>query len=115
MISICSLAPAMADRVSAIRDELKTCDDDKQRQSLNNELEVKLDLLKGMVEAARPLKTVYVLRTRMSDEERWGEPGYYRKRKDRDKDAAMNRVFGGIRTHSYEEKKTPEEIEELCD
>lgn len=61
------------------------------------------------------VKTVYVLRVRMSDEESWGEPGYYRTRRARDKDAAMNRAFGGIRTHSYEEKKTPEEIDELCD
>lgn len=58
-------------------------------------------------------KTVYVLKTRFTDDEPWSEPGYYRTRKERDKDAAMNRAFGGIRTHSYEEKKTPEEYAQL--
>ena len=56
MISICSLAPALADRVSAIRDELKICTDDKQRQSLSVELEVKRDLLSRMIEEARPMR-----------------------------------------------------------
>lgn len=59
------------------------------------------------------LKTVYCLRVRQGDDEAWGEPGYYLTRRERDKTAAMNRAFGGIRTHSYEEKKTAEEIAEI--
>lgn len=61
------------------------------------------------------MKTVYVLRVRMCDNEPWGEPTYYRRRSERDKDERMNRVLGGIRTYSYEEKKTPNEIDKLCD
>jgi hypothetical protein len=61
------------------------------------------------------MKTVYVLRLRANESEPWGEPMYYHKRKDRDNDARTNRILCGIRTHSYEEKKTPEEIERLCD
>lgn len=62
---------------------------------------------------ATTMKTVYVLRVRPSDSVVWSEPEYYRTRKERDREAAVNRVLGGIRTHSYEEKKTPEEIEAL--
>jgi hypothetical protein len=61
------------------------------------------------------MKTVYVLRIRADESEPWGAPEYYRTRKERDRVAAENRVLGGIRTHSYEEKKTPEEIAELFD
>lgn len=60
-------------------------------------------------------KTVYVLRIRYTDSEPWGAPGYYRKKKDRDYDEKFNRCLGGVRTHAYEEKKTEEEISELCD
>lgn len=56
------------------------------------------------------MKTVYVLRVRPDDDSSWSEPQYYLRRKERDKTARMNRVLGGIRTHSYEEKKTTEEI-----
>ena len=59
------------------------------------------------------MKTVYVLRVRESDCQSWGEPEYYRTRKERDDVAAMNRAFGGIRTMSYQEKKTTEEIDAL--
>lgn len=65
--------------------------------------------------ATQAMKAVYVLRVRMADSEPWGEPTYYRRRASRDRTARMNRILGGIRTHSYEEKKTPEEIDELCD
>lgn len=60
------------------------------------------------------MKTVYVLRTRLNDNLPWSEPEYYRKRKERDEAERVNRVLGGIRTHSYEEKRTPEEIDQLC-
>lgn len=63
---------------------------------------------------ASQLKTVYVLRVRPDDASPWSEPTYYRKRRERDKDVSFNRAIGGIRTHSYEEKKTLDEIEELC-
>lgn len=65
--------------------------------------------------SGRKMKTVYVLRVRPDDESHWSEPEYYRTRKERDRVAAQNRAFGGIRTHSYEEKKTPEEIAQLFD
>jgi len=61
------------------------------------------------------MKTVYVLRTRASDEDSWSDPEYYRTRKERDETERFNRVLGGIRTHSYQEKKTEEEIAELLD
>ena len=59
------------------------------------------------------MKTIYVLRIRADESEPWSEPEYYRRRKERDRIASMNRILGGIRTHSYEEKKPLEEIEEL--
>jgi len=59
------------------------------------------------------LKTIYCLRTRTEDKDPWSEPSHYRTRKERDKVAAENRILGGIRTWSYEEKKTAEEIEAL--
>jgi hypothetical protein len=61
------------------------------------------------------MKTVYVLRVRSDESEPWGEPEYYRTRKERNQTAAMNRILGGIRTHSYEEKRTLEEVEQLFD
>lgn len=56
------------------------------------------------------MKTVYVLRIRQCDDEPWGEPEYYRTRRERDETERLNRCLGGIRTHSYEEKKTSEEV-----
>lgn len=56
MISICSLAPGLADRLSEIYDELKVCTDELQRKSLINELDIKRDLLGRMLEEARPVK-----------------------------------------------------------
>lgn len=61
------------------------------------------------------MKTVYVLRVRQDESQPWGEPEYYRTRKERDDTARINRVLGGIRAHSYEEKKTLEEVEQLFD
>lgn len=60
-------------------------------------------------------KTVYCLRVRLSDEEPWSETEYYRTRRKRDRTATVNRVLGGIRTHSFQEKKTAEELEQLFD
>jgi hypothetical protein len=68
-----------------------------------------------MATAKEKMKTVYVLRIRFDESEPWGEPEYYQKRKERDDLERMNRCLGGIRTHSYEEKKTLEEIEQLFD
>jgi hypothetical protein len=59
------------------------------------------------------MKTVYFLEIRSNDSEPWGKPECYRTRKERDHAEMVNRCLGGIRTHSYEEKKTSEEIEKL--
>lgn len=59
------------------------------------------------------LKTVYCLRVRMDDESHWGEPEYYRTKRERDRVASMNRVLGGIRTHSFQERKPTEEVERI--
>lgn len=61
------------------------------------------------------MKTVYCLRIRPDDSAAWGDPGYYRKRRERDEDAATNRILAGFRTWSYEEKKTAEEYAALFD
>lgn len=58
-------------------------------------------------------KTVYALRIREDESQPWGEPEYYQTRKERDEIERVNRCLGGIRTHSYEEKKPAEEVEEL--
>lgn len=58
-------------------------------------------------------KTVYILRIRPSDADAWGEPGCYRTRKERDEAARYARILCGLRTWSYEEKKTPGEAEAL--
>lgn len=55
MISICSLAPALADRLSQIYDELKVCTDEVKRKNLVNERDIKRDMLKQMIEAAQPI------------------------------------------------------------
>ncbi len=61
------------------------------------------------------LKTVFCMRIRLSDSEPWGETEYFRTRKARDHAGSVNRIIGGIRTHSFEEKKTAEQISELLD
>lgn len=61
------------------------------------------------------MKTVYCLRIRVDDNSEWSEADYYRTRKARDECASVNRIIGGFRTHSFEEKKTPEEAEALFD
>lgn len=60
-------------------------------------------------------KTVYCLRIRHSDADGWSETEYYRTRADRDHIERLNRCLGGIRTHSFQEKKTQEEISDLFD
>lgn len=59
------------------------------------------------------MKTVYVLRIREDKSQPWGEPNYYRTRKERDDTERINRCLGGIRTHAYEEKKPLQEIDQL--
>lgn len=59
------------------------------------------------------MKTVYVLRVRPDDDSPWGNPEYYRTRKERDTLAAQMRAWAGMRTHSYEEKKPREDVEAL--
>lgn len=58
-------------------------------------------------------KTIYVLRIRNSDDDEWGDPAYFLTKKARDRSAMINRILGYVRTYSYEEKKTLEEIENL--
>lgn len=55
--------------------------------------------------------TVFCLRVRSDDAQPWSEPTYYHKRKNRDYSASLNRIWGGIRAHSYEEKLNPADIE----
>lgn len=59
------------------------------------------------------MKTVYCLRIRPDDKSDWGEPQYYRLKSKRDTDAAFVRIIGGMRTFSYQEKKTDEEAKLL--
>ena len=69
-----------------------------------------------MTDTKKPRKrTAYALRVRMSDTETWSEPTLYATRRDRDNAERLNRCLGGIRTHSYEEKVTPEEFDDLLD
>lgn len=58
-------------------------------------------------------KLVYCLRVRANDSEEWSEVEYYFSRRERDYTAANNRIVGGLRTHSYEERKTPAEIAKI--
>lgn len=53
------------------------------------------------VKKGRSMK--YFLRIRFRDSDPWGEPKEYKTRRGRDKDAEINRIIGGIRTHSYDE------------
>jgi hypothetical protein len=59
------------------------------------------------------LKTIHCLKTRMSDSENWGPTEYFETKRDRDEAERMCRILGGIRTHSFSEKVTPDEREEL--
>lgn len=56
-------------------------------------------------------RKMFALRIRYDDQSPWGPPAFYRTRRERDKVAAFNRILGGIRTHSYEEKRVPEDDE----
>lgn len=69
----------------------------------------------GKQEFSLSLKTkrVFVIRTRLSDNDEWSPPQYFKTAKQRDKVGSLNRIIGGIRTHSFEERKTVEEIESL--
>lgn len=58
-------------------------------------------------------KNVYCLRIRRSDSEPWSEPAYFRTSAERNNAERVNRIIGGVRTHSYEESKTPDEIETM--
>jgi hypothetical protein len=49
-------------------------------------------------------KTVYFLRIRPDDQSEWSEPTAYGTKRTRDIDERHNRILGGFRTHSYEEK-----------
>jgi hypothetical protein len=53
----------------------------------------------------RKPKLKYYLRSRLNDQEPWSAPDVFDTRKARDEAAAMARIYGGIRTHSYEERE----------
>lgn len=50
----------------------------------------------------KKLRKVYCLRTRVDDKSEWSEEEVFVRRKDRDTIAAECRIFGGIRTHTFE-------------
>jgi hypothetical protein len=58
------------------------------------------------------VKTVFALRVRFDDTCQWSDPTYYRTRKQRDNEATHCRHCG-MRTHSYDDMKTKEELEKL--
>ena len=60
-------------------------------------------------------KTVYFLRTRLTDDSEWGPPEAFASKRERDEAGSYARILGGLRTHSYEEKMTPDEAEEVLD
>ena len=58
-------------------------------------------------------KKVFCLRVRLSDDQEWSEPSYFKTKGKRDKIGAMNRIIAGFRTHSFEERKSEEELAEI--
>lgn len=54
----------------------------------------------------------FFLRIREDDASEWSTPTLYATRKARDKSAAINRIIGGYRTHSYNEWITVEQMQE---
>jgi hypothetical protein len=59
-------------------------------------------------------KTIYGLKTRLVDAEKWSPAEYYASEKERDGIAAQCRIIGGIRTHSFEERVSSERARDLC-
>lgn len=59
------------------------------------------------------MKTVFAIRIRATDNDEWSQPSYFKTKAQRDKAGSMNRIICGFRTHSFDEKKTLEEVEEL--
>ena len=55
-------------------------------------------------------KTIYALRIRDNDASDWGEPDYYPTKKARDTAEQYCRIIGGIRTYSYEERVSQDEL-----
>ena len=60
-------------------------------------------------------KTVYVLRIRLDESQEWGQPIYYISRVNRNEAASTNRIIGGLRTWSYEEKMDASKVMEVCE
>lgn len=52
---------------------------------------------------AMGVKRMHVLRTREDDKSDWSQPEYYPTKRERDGEASLCRILGGIRTHSYQE------------
>lgn len=54
----------------------------------------------------------YLLRTRLTDDEAWSEPQEYESRRERDRAAQFNRIIGGIRVWSIDERERVERRKE---
>jgi len=50
------------------------------------------------------MKTLYCLRIRIDDASPWGKTKFFSTRTERDRIASFNRIIGGLRTYSFEEK-----------
>lgn len=59
------------------------------------------------------MKKVYCMRVKLSESDEWSDVEYFRTRKERDTSGSMNRILGGVRTYSFEEMKSKEEIESI--
>jgi len=82
--------------------------------AFKSESEAVSHLSKINLESISPKKTLYGLKIRMNDNDQWFETSWFKNKRERDKLASFNRIIGGIRTHSFEEKKTLQQITDLC-
>jgi hypothetical protein len=60
-------------------------------------------------------KTVYVLRIHLDESKEWGKPIYYNYRVKRNEAASLNRIIGGLRTWSYQERMDASKAMEVCE
>lgn len=54
----------------------------------------------------------YGLRLRMADNRPWGPWNWYSSKRDRDDDERRNRILAGMRTHTTEEMRPPEDTDD---
>lgn len=60
-------------------------------------------------------KIIYVLRIRLDESKEWGTPIYYNSRVNRNEAASLNRIIGGLRTWSYQERMDASKVMEACE